>query len=264
MTSAEWLKEGNVDQSLAALQSEIREKPEDSSLRIFLFQLNCILGRWEKALIQLQVVASLTPETMLLAQIFRPVIACEMLRKEVFEGRRTALIFGEPMEWMGSLVHANTLVAEGNFKAAAEMRSQAFEAAPATRGKINGNAFEWLADSDSRLGPVLEFFMEGKYYWVPFSRVLRLEIEKPMDLRDLVWIPARVRWSNGGEAVGHIPVRYAGTENSAESGLLLARKTVWREEPGETTLGLGQRLFATEAADYPLLEIRTIELEPSA
>src|SRR5687768_7713013 len=104
MTSAEWLKEGNVDQSLAALQSEIREKPEDSSLRIFLFQLNCILGRWEKALTQLQVVASLTPETMLLAQIFRPVIACEMLRKEVFEGRRTALIFGEPMEWMGSLV----------------------------------------------------------------------------------------------------------------------------------------------------------------
>ena len=259
MTSAEWLKEGNVDQALVALQKEIREKPEDPGLRIFVFQMNCLLGRWEKALTQLQVVASLTPETMLLAQIFRPVIACEMLRQEVFEGKRTALLFGEPAEWMGSLVHANSLAGQGNFKAAAEIRAQAFEAAPAAGGKIQDHAFEWIADADSRLGPMLEFFMEGKYYWVPFCRVLRLEIEKPVDLRDLVWIPARARWTNGGEAAGHIPVRYAGTDQSKEGGLLLARKTVWEEREGETMIGLGQRLFATDSADFPLLETRTIE-----
>ena len=264
MTSAEWLKEGSVDQSLAALQKEIREKPEDPGLRIFLFQMNCLLGRWDKALTQLQVVASLTPETMLMAQIFRPVIACEMLRHEVFEGRRTALIFGEPEGWIGSLVHANSLVAQGNFKAAAEIRSQAYEAAPAVTGKINGTPFEWIADADSRLGPVLELFMEGKYYWVPFSRVLRLEIEKPVDLRDLVWAPARVRWTNGGEAPGHIPVRYPGTESSGDNPLLLARKTAWREEAGETMIGLGQRLFATESGDYPLLETRTIEMNTAS
>ena len=151
-----------MEDALSALQAEIRGKPEDSRLRIFLFQLNCALGRLDKALTQLQVIASLDAETMLLAQIFRPVIACELLRREVFQGKRTPLIFGEPMEWLGLLVQANELVARGEFAAAAESRASAFDGAPASSGKVNGQPCEWVADADSRLGPVLEAIVEGK------------------------------------------------------------------------------------------------------
>src|SRR5205085_9395303 len=97
---------------------------------------------------------------MLLAQIVRPVITCEMLRRDVFAGKRTPLIFGEPMEWVGLLVQANGLVAKGEFEPAAEARAKAFDAAPASSGKINDEPFEWIADADSRLGPVLEAFIE--------------------------------------------------------------------------------------------------------
>ena len=76
MTAADLIRQGLPTQALEALQGEIRQNPADPRLRIFLFQLNCILGRWDKALTQLQVVASLNAETMLLSQIFRPVIAC--------------------------------------------------------------------------------------------------------------------------------------------------------------------------------------------
>ncbi|HSU54894.1 MAG TPA: type VI secretion system accessory protein TagJ [Candidatus Dormibacteraeota bacterium] len=259
MTSAELAQAGRLEEALTTLQAEIRKKPDDERLRVFLFQLNCVLGRFDKALTQLQVIASLNAETMLLAQIFRPVIACEMLRREVFEGKRTPMIFGEPMEWLGLLVQANALVAKGEFSAAAEARSKAFDAAPASPGKLDGEAFEWIADADSRLGPVLEAIIEGKYYWVPFCRIQKLELPKPSDMRDLVWIPGQFTWTNGGSVPGHIPSRYPGTENSSQDQLKLVRQTEWREEKDDTFLGLGQRVLATDIKDFPLLECRTIE-----
>lgn len=261
MQSVELAQAGRLEDALNVLQSEIRNKPEDARLRIFLFQLNCVLGRYEKALTQLQLIASLDAETMLLAQIFRPVITCEMLRKEVFQGRRTPLIFGEPMEWVGSLLQALQLTAQGQFAAAADSRARAFEGAPASPGKLNGVAFEWIADADSRMGPAFEAIIEGKYYWVPICRIRKIESQKPSDMRDLVWMPVNFTWTNGGAVPGHIPVRYPGTEESSDGPLRLARKTEWRVEAGETYLGSGQRLLATNSGDFPLLECRALELD---
>jgi type VI secretion system protein ImpE len=260
MTAQELVQHGLLTDAIEALQGEIRKNPADSRLRIFLFQLNCVLGRLDKALTQLQVVASLTAETMMLAQIFRPVITCEMLRREVFAGRRTPMIFGEPAEWIGLLLQANALVAEQEYAAAAELRTQAFDTAPATAGKIDGQAFAWIADADSRLGPLLEVILEGKYYWIPFARIAKLEIEKPTDLRDLVWSPARFTWTNGGAVSGHIPVRYSGTEEVQDDALRLARKTDWNEVSPDCFVGLGQRVLATDVGEFPLLNCRELEL----
>ncbi len=38
--------------------------------------------------------------------------------------------------------------------------------------------------------PVLEAMVNGKYYWIPFSRLASIVIEAPADLRDRVWLPA--------------------------------------------------------------------------
>jgi type VI secretion system protein ImpE len=260
MNSAELVQSGQLQPALTALHTEIRDKPEDVRLRVFLFQLDCVLGQLDKALTQLQVVASLNAETMMLAQIFRPVIACEMLRREVFSGKRTPIIFGEPQEWMGLIIQANTLAAQGDFAAAGKLREQAFEAAPASPGKINGEPFEWISDADSRLGPMIEAIIEGKYYWVPLCHVQKIETEKPSDLRDLVWLAAQFTWTNNGMVSAHIPTRYPGTEESTDDSLRLARRTDWQEKPGGAFLGLGQRVLATNANDYPLLECRCIEL----
>src|SRR4030095_9564113 len=105
--------------------------------------------------------------SMLLAQIFTPVLHCEAFRAEVFAGKRSPVIFGEPEEWMSLLVQANQLAAEGKFTASRELRDRAFEAAPAVPGKINDTPFDWIADADSRLGPVLEAVFDGKYFWIP-------------------------------------------------------------------------------------------------
>jgi len=259
MTPEEHLKAGNIDEALTGLQDAIRKAPADARLRRFLFQLHCVNGKWDKALTQLNVLADMDPESMLLAEIFRPVIACEVLRTEVFEGKRTALIFGEPEPWVGWTVQAGNLAAQGNFTEAKTLQDRALEAAPAYGGTVNGEAFEWIGDADSRLGPLLEAFIDNKYYWIPFIRLAKLEIEAPSDLRDLVWVTAKFSWTNGGESNGLIPVRYPGSAESPDSGIRLSRKTDWAERTEGYFFGLGQRTLATNAADYPLLEIRTIE-----
>jgi type VI secretion system protein ImpE len=260
MTPEELLKEGRLDDALKSLQHTVRDDPANPKPRVFLFQLFSILGDWNRANTQLQVLADMDSDSMMMSRIFTPVLLCEAIRREVFTGKRTPIIFGEPPEWIGFLAEAMAFFGRGEYSAGAKLRDQAFELAPATSGKVNGEPFEWIADADERLGPVLEVILEGRYYWVPFSRIRQLFIEPVTDLRDLVWAPAQFVWENGGEASGHIPARYTETENARESSLKLARKTEWRDHGGVHT-GLGQRVLATDANEYPLLEIRTIEFE---
>jgi type VI secretion system protein ImpE len=90
-----------------------------------------------------------------------------------------------------------------------------------------------------------------------------IKISQPEDLRDLVWLPARFVWSNGGETVGLIPTRYPGSEGAEDSAIQLGRTTQWREVSDEVYHGLGQRMLTTNQDDYPLLEIRMVSINPN-
>ena len=67
-----------------------------------------------------------------------------------------------------------------------------------------------------------------------------------------------------GAAVGLIPTRYPGSEASDDAGVRLARKTEWLQPGGELYVGSGQRMLATDQGEYPLLEVREIELQSDA
>ncbi len=258
MTAEELLKGGRLDEALKTLQKVVRDDPANAKPRIFLFQLLSVLGEWQRADTQLQVLSQMDSDSMMLARIFEPVLLCERFRVDVFAGKRTPIIFGQPPEWIGLLVQAMEHFGKNEFKAGAELRDKAFDAAPESKGKINGKVFGWIADADERLGPVLEVILEGRYYWIPFCRIRQVFIESATDLRDLVWVPAQFVWENGGQAAGHIPTRYPGTEESSDGGLKLARKTEWVAKHG-VHIGLGQRILATDGGEYPILEIRTLE-----
>ena len=253
------LQEGKLKQTLAQLQDEVRSSPRMRRCESFSFN-SCASWASGRRPHAAPGACGLDPSSMMLARIFQPVISCEVFRQEVFAGKRTPLIFGEPLEWMGLLIQANQLASTGQIKAGLELRDRAFEAAPATPGKMGEQPFEWLADADQRLGPVLEVILEGRYFWVPFCRIKRIALDKPTDLRDMVWLPAQFVWSNGGEASGHIPTRYAGTALQEDDALRLSRKTDWRDLGEGLTAGYGQRILATDQAEFPLLECRTIDL----
>jgi type VI secretion system protein ImpE len=261
MQAEQSLREGRLQDALAELQAQVRKEPANARYRIFLFQLLAVLGHWERALNQLNVLGEMDAASLPMAQTYREAIRCELLRADVFAGRRSPLVFGDPEPWVALVLEALRLSAEGHLAQAQSARDQAFEAATATPGTLDGQPFEWLADADPRLGPVLEAIVNGRYYWIPFQRVRTIQLEQPTDLRDFVWMPAQFTWANGGETVGLIPARYPESHASADPLVQLGRKTEWLEGQAGVCLGLGQRMLATDRGEYSLLDIRQIELD---
>jgi type VI secretion system protein ImpE len=258
MGAEELVKLGDLAGALAALQSEVRSRPADARLRIFLFQLLCVLGDWKRAITQLKVAAELDAQALSMAQTYREAIICEVYREKVFSGEKDPLVFGEPQGWLALLVNALKVEAQGMSQQAAELRQRAFEEAPAATGLLNDAPFEWIADADSRLGPVLEIVVNGRYFWMPFTALSEIRAEPPADLRDTVWTAVNLTLRNGGEIVGLVPSRYAGTAEAGDNAAKLSRRTDWRDLGNGGFAGIGQRLLATDAGDTALMDLRRL------
>ncbi|NDR59045.1 type VI secretion system accessory protein TagJ [Aliiruegeria sabulilitoris] len=259
----ELLLANDLNGALEELQDAVRANPADPKLRIFLFQLLCVLGDWKRAINQLKLSATMDEDALEMAQAYREVIRCEVFREKVFVGEREPLVFGEPNSWIALLMEALKLLAAGKAEQAAELRSQAFETAPAIAGEVNGKAFEWIADADMRLGPVLEAVVNGRYFWMPFAAIQEMHIDEPTDLRDAVWTGARITLRNGGTVTAFIPTRYPGTTEAGQGAEMLARMTTWTDAGAETFIGRGQRLLATDGEDVALMDLRNLRFEGS-
>jgi type VI secretion system protein ImpE len=262
-TAEELVAAGDPQAALAALQDDVRRGASDPKLRVFLFQLLAVLGQWQRALNQLQVCGELDAGALAMVATYREAVRCEAVREAVFEGRTLPHIFGHPQPWLAFLAEALQADARGDLAAAARLRMQAFDAAPPSPGAVNGEPFEWIADADSRLGPVLEAVINGRYGWVPLSGLRKVTIDKPADLRDLVWAPAHLEFSNGGGTVALLPTRYAGTAQCNDAALQLSRRTEWIEMAADQYRGIGQRVFATNVGESGLLDVREILLQPA-
>ncbi len=257
------LQSGDVRQALDLLKVEVRRAPRDVRLRVFLFQLFCISGEWDRALTQLGVCGELDPAADAMVQTYRVAIRCEVLREKIFAGQRTPTVLGDPGPWLPLLIEATRLLAVGQPEQAAGLRDAAFDLAPPIPAAINGTEAAWLADADPRLGPTIEAIVEGKYVWVPLDRIRTVTLDPPADLRDQVWMPARFTWANQGEAVGFIPARYPGTTGSPDPALLLGRRTEWLEQAG-WSIPIGQRLFISDEGETALLDLRRLDLHLDA
>jgi type VI secretion system protein ImpE len=199
-----------------------------------------------------------------MVQTYRQALLCEGLRVEIFAGKRSPIVFGKPEQWMALLFEALRLTADGQHAQSQDVRDQAFELAPATSGTISepdGQTFNWIADADPRMGPILEAIINGRYYWVPFHRIRTINIVAPVDMRDMVWMPAYFTWANGGETVGLIPTRYPGSEASDNNQIRTAHKTIWQELDAGVYQGMGQRMFTTDVGEYSLMDLRLITLD---
>ncbi len=255
----EAVRAGDPRAALARLTDAVRAKPADARLRTFLAQLLSVLGQWERAHTQLNVVADLDKLAIPMRETVGHAIRCELLRAEVFAGRRTPVVFGQPEAWVAQLIESLRQQGDGRPELAADLAAKAFDAAPACSGQIDGQAFEWLADADSRLGPVLETCLNGHYTWVPFHHLSQIRFDPPEDLRDCVWMPAQLSFTNGGSSVALVPTRYPGSEASEDGLINLARKTEWQPLPGDDRYaGLGQRVLVSDLGDHDLMAVREI------
>ncbi len=260
MDALELLRAGELGPSLDQLKVQVRQAPRDPKLRTFLFQMFCITGEWDRALTQLRVVRDLDKQADAMVTTYESAIRCEILREKVFRGERSPTVFGDPGDWVPLLIEATRLLAEGEYGQAASLRDTAFDKAASEPVTIDDTQSEWVADADPRLGPIIEAVVEGRYLWIPYSRIKVMNVEAPADLRDQVWMPARFTWSNDGEAVALIPTRYPGSAASADPLIQLARKTDWQEVGQDWSLPLGQRMLVTDHGETALMDLRRLSI----
>ncbi|WP_233808447.1 type VI secretion system accessory protein TagJ [Paraburkholderia sp. HP33-1] len=240
---------------MARTIENVRKHPSSVRERWLLFELLCLDGEWERALRQLQTWATLEPEGTSRAQMYRGLIRSEMFRTEVFAGQRTPGEIDPLPAWVKSLLQANVKLGEGNLAAADELRSAALNAAPATRGESTQiGEFEWLTDSDSRLGPVCELTVAGGYRWVPFDSMKSLTLGPIATLSDLVWRSAVVGLRDATVLRGYLSVRYPGSE-SGPVAIRLSRETTWKDVGETGVIALGQKTWSTGKGDFGLLDI---------
>lgn len=255
------LANGQLDEALRALSAEVRSRPADAALRVFLFQLLAVHGDWERAGHQLKVAAELDAGNAPMATAYAFALRGELERDAVLAGAKSPLLAGEPAAWHTSLLLSLHALTERRVTAALELRAAAFDAAETVAGTIDGEPFDWLADADPRFGPCLELILKSGYVWVPFSQLRSLTFDAPADLRDKIWAPVRIVWLSGAESVGFVPCRYAGSERSGIADLALAAGTSWTEHGEDCFTGRGQRMLVTDRAEYPLLDVRSITID---
>ena len=261
MSVDELISTGRVADALASAIEAVRSAPADPRPRTLLAQLFEVTGQWDRSAQQWNAVADMDPGSALLAATCAALAKIEVQRRAVFAGTALPVVFGEPEPWVALLLQALRHASSGRFSAARQAADEALAQAPASAGSLNGGRFEWVADGDCRLGPMIEAVVGGRYVWIPFSRIRAMTSAPPGSLRDLVWAPFSFTWSNGGTAAGYVPVRYPGTEGSADGALLLARRTEWSEPSAGWFQGMGQRMLCTDSGDCALLDLRSLDLD---
>lgn len=254
----ELIKAGDVAAARAALVEEVRARPDDRKSRMFLSQVLLVLGEWDKALTHMKTLANLSPEALTLFTAYDRAIAAEKTREAVFAGTATpeALAPGGP--WFQLLLQAIAAETRGDAVAAATLRAEAFDQAPETKGQADGEAFDLITDADSRFGPSLEAIIDGKYGLVPFEAIVELTLDGVTDLRDLVWMPARMSLKTGQSGHVFLPVRYPGAAADPDTAIKLARKTEWEDGGDLGNRGRGQRVFDAGEREIAILELRRL------
>src|SRR5262249_47176990 len=134
MSAEKLLKDGDLEGAKRLLQEDVRREPANPKHRIFLFQLLAIDGAWERAITQLDVLADMAASSLAMARVYREAVACEILRREVFQGKKAPLVLGEPDPWIALVIEAMRLTADNNTAQADSLRADAFEQAPAASG----------------------------------------------------------------------------------------------------------------------------------
>jgi len=234
MTAQELWKAGKLEDAIQALNGELRNNPTDSKRRIFLFELLCFAGQYDRADKQLDILAQGGQQAEMGTLLYRAALHAERLRHAMFEKKD----------------YPST------------------QASSEVSGAINGKPFASLSDADSRIGANLEIFAAGAYLWLPFSVIASVEMQPPKRLRDLLWSPAVVRPSEAykGQELGEVlvPVLTPFAWKHANPDVRLGRSSVVESAGGDGPFPMGQKFLLADDDEVPILELRSLVLTPSA
>jgi|SRR5215469_3750826 len=255
MVGAELLKTGRLSEAIERVAEEVRSKPTDLAARTFYFELLSLSGDLDRAAKQLDVFASTTGE---LGGVYTGAIQAEQERRQFFHGGPRPRV---PVETPSVKTHLEAVehFAVGEFSRAMELL-QSVEADGSLRAILNGSEVHEISDSHDLLGPILELVMDNHYAWVPWEAIQSLTIPQPRYLRDTVWTPASLVLHSGDHGEILLFSLYVDS-HLQDDDVKLGRRTLWEQNQAGFTIAYGQKVIAAGDRDWPILEIRNLEVE---
>jgi len=237
MNAQELYRAGHLNDAIKAVSAEVRDNPTDARRRVFLFELLCFAGEYERADKQLEVLGQAGPTSEMGVLLYRSALYAERQRQDWF--------------------------------ARGEFAPQADDENSGRGGVLNGNPFSSFADADPRLDGRLELFAAGNYLQLPLEHVASIQIDPPKRLRDLLWTPAAVRTTPSfkGTELGEIllPVLAPFSWQHPDEAVRLGRLTVWEQrEAYEYQVPFGQKMWQMDQEEIPFLELRSLEFNSAS
>lgn len=227
-------KEGKLGEAIASLQEELRSNPHDVPRRTFLFELFLFKGEFDRARKQLDVIETADPASYLGTAFHKQLLGAEERRQEMF--------------------HKGTALPERE------------EEEKPVSGTLNGEPFDTLSDSDTRIGPRLEMFAGGQYVWIPFSELSVVRVSPPKLLRDLYWASAKIESRERIEDEARevlLPAMAALSWQSPDEMVQLGRVTEWAETESGDEIPVGQKILLVDDEEFPFLEVRELIIDHS-
>jgi len=233
MSARELLQAGKLDEAIQAVSAEVRDNPQDVKRRTFLFELLCFAGDFSRAEKHLDLAAQGSQSAEMGALLYHAALHAEKTRHDLFSKQQ----YPVPKHSTGLDEISIT---------------------------INGKSYHSLRDADPRIGSNLEVFAAGSYMWIPFGLLNSIEIAPPKRLRDLLWLPAKIRTSDKYEEreLGEVllPVLTPFASQHANANVRLGRATLWEETPEGETIPVGQKLLLADDEELPILEVRSVQI----
>jgi type VI secretion system protein ImpE len=263
MTAYELYRQARLDEAIEAALHRVKAAPTDLDGRLLLCDLLCFDNQLERADRQLDVVVQQDAGMAAGIGLYRQLVRAELARRDVFQSGRPPELMNEITGVFELHMRAAMALREGNVHEAGDCMRQAEPLRPSLQGECDGQTFAELRDLNDLTAPFLEVLTStGKYYWIPWERIEKLEFRPPKYLRDLIWRQTDMVIREGPEALVYVPVLYPETHRSTDPELRLGRRTDWVETPGGPTTGLGQRTLLVGDVDQAILSIGRISFSP--
>lgn len=253
------LESGDLTGSIASVLDHVRDNPTDIPARIFLFELSCFSGDWDRAEKQLDVIGHQDANALIGSMIFRQCLRAEKDRMKFFADGLKPGILAPPPAYIEDLLAANNRIREGNSDEARSILDTVEEERPAFSCKVNGNDVEDFRDYNDATMCLFEVIFKDSYTWLPFENVTKIEFFAPKSLRDLYWLQAQVEMTNGTSGEMFFPALYSGSWKHDNDMVRLGRMTDWLDIGDDLFTGEGTRLFWMDGKDRSILDIQTIE-----
>lgn len=263
MNAREFYQAGQLDNAIKAIVEEVKSNPTDTNRRGFLSELLLIARAWDRADKQLDMIGHQNPDAMMGIMMWRQIIRAGQSREQFLTKGRVPEVLEVPDELVQNYLKAAVLLNDGQSKEAAIVLEEAEKSRTPLSGVLDGVPFSDFRDLDDRMPGVLEVFTcNGKYYWIPFSRVISLDFFKPESALDLVYRRAHLEINGDGpDGEVYIPATYMPVPDEDREATLLGRTTGWLGEEGEPVMGVGQKMYYVGEQAKTIMEMQRLKFD---